>query len=230
MFIGHYAAGLAARHLSHSLSRHPNHRQGNLPRGGPSLGTFFMAAQWVDLVWPMLVLLGVEKVAIAPGITAITPLDFQHYPYTHSLLAALLWGAGFATVYRIVRKDTSGALWLGAAVVSHWVLDWISHRPDLPLAPGLDTRVGLGLWNAPVAAVIVEVALFAAAGWAYLRATRALDNTGRYAMWGLAAFLGVAYLANLLGPPPPSDTALAVSALALWLLVPWAYWIDRHRE
>ena len=215
MFIGHYAVGLGAR------------AAGGGGRG-PSLGTWFLAVQWLDLVWPLLVLAGVERVRVAPGHTAFTPLEFVHYPYTHSLLAALLWAAAFAGVYRWRTGNGRGALWLGAAVVSHWVLDWITHAPDLPLYPG-GPRVGLGLWDSVPGTVVVEVVLFAAAAGFYLRRTRPLDRTGRYALWGLLVFLAITYVANLMGPPPPSDMAVAGAALGLWLLVPWGWWIDRHR-
>ena len=217
MFIGHYAVAAAGRGALQGPGR------------APSLGTWFLAVQWLDLVWPLLVLAGIERVEIAPGITALTPLDFVHYPWTHSLAAALVWGALFAVGYRWRTGDGRAGLWLGGGVFSHWVLDWFTHRADLPLYPGGALRVGLGLWDHPAAAVIVEGALFAAAVAFYARTTHAVDRTGRWAWWVLVAFLALAYVANLLGPPPPNVTALAVSALALWLLVPWAYWIDRHR-
>jgi hypothetical protein len=217
MFIGHYAVGTAGRA---ALPARP---------GAPSLGTWFLAVQWLDLVWPLLVLAGVERVRIDPGNTAFTPLDFEHYPYTHSLLAALVWAALFAAVYRWRTGNGRHALWLGGGVFSHWVLDWITHGPDLPLWPGSELKAGLGLWHSVPGTVVVEVALFAAAVVWYARATRAVDRTGRWAWWVLVAFLALTYLANLLGPPPPSATAVAVSALALWLLVAWAWWIDRHR-
>ncbi len=144
MFIGHFAVGFAAKSLA--------------PR--TSLGTLFAASQLLDLVWPILVLLGVEKVRVDPGNTAFTPLDFVNYPWSHSLLMALVWAAGFALVYRARTGFARGAWVVGALVLSHWALDFVSHRPDLPLAPGA-SRVGLGLWNSVPATVIAETALFA---------------------------------------------------------------------
>lgn len=213
MFIGHYAVGFGARAAA--------------PR--PSLGTWFLAVQWLDVIWPPFVLLGWEQVRIDPGNTTLTPLDFVHYPYSHSLLAAALWGAVFALVYRLRRGGRWAPLGLWGAVMSHWVLDWLTHRPDLPLYPGGTVRVGLGLWNHPVPAVVLEAGLFIVGLGLYLRTTRARDRTGRYALWALVALLLVVYVGNLFAPPPPNATAVAISALALWLLVPWAYWIDRHR-
>ncbi len=213
MFIGHFAVGLAVK-----------------PQARPvSLGTLFLAAQFLDLLWPTMLLLGLERVVISPGITAFTPLDFTSYPITHSLLAALIWGAVFGGVYAVVRKDVRSAIALGLLVVSHWVLDLIAHRPDLPLYPGDAPRVGLGLWNSIGWTLAVESLLFALGVWIYVRTTRARDRAGIYGFWGLMVFLIIVYMANAFGPPPPSPIAVAWGAQALWLLVAWAYWVDRHR-
>lgn len=213
MFVGHFGAGLAAKALA--------------PR--VSLGSLFLAAQFIDLVWPTLLLLGLERVRIAPGITAVTPLDFEHYPFTHSLAAVLLWGAGFAIVYRLISKDFRSALLLGVLVVSHWLLDLVVHRPDLPLYPG-SAKVGLGLWDSVAGTLIVELAVFGLGAALYLRTTRSKDRIGVWALWSLLGFLLLVHLGNLLGPPPPSVAAIAWVGQAQWLLVLWGYWIDRHRE
>jgi hypothetical protein len=115
-------------------------------------------------------------------------------------------------------------------VVSHWVLDLIVHRPDLPLAPGGSLRLGLGLWNSIPATLVVEFGLFITGVWLYVKATSARDAVGRYALWAFVASLFLIYLASSFGPPPPSVKALAATALGLWLWVLWGYWIDRHRE
>jgi len=195
-----------------------------------SLGTLFLSVQLVDLMWPTLLLLGVEHVKIAPGITAVTPLDFVHYPVTHSLLMVLVWGGLFGLIYWFIKKDTRAAIILGSLVLSHWLLDLVVHRPDLPLYPGGDTRLGFGLWNSWAGTIIVESLLFVAGLYYYLKTTKAKDRTGTYAFWGLAAFMAVTYVANLMGPPPPNETAIAWAGHAQWLLVIWAYWLDRHRE
>jgi len=205
MFIGHAALALAAKPLA--------------PR--VNLGVALAATYWLDLVWPVLVLLGIERVEIDPGNTAFTPLDFVHYPWTHSLVAALAWGALFGLAcWRLGRR---AALVAGLLVFSHWVLDALSHRPDLPLWPGSQTMIGLGLWNSVAGTLVVESALFAAGVAIYLRnsATAALS------FWLLIGFFAVAYLGAAFGPPPPSAAAVAGSALALWLLPVWGWWIER---
>ena len=214
MFIGHFALAFAAKRVAPSVS----------------LGTLFLAVQLADLVWPTFVLLGVERVEVAPGITKVTPLDFVSYPYSHSLLALAIWGALFAGIHRAIKRRGGIVPWLLAALVlSHWVLDAASHRPDMPLLIGGGPLVGLGLWNSVAGTVVVETALFLAGVALYARATRPLDRTGVYALWGLVAFLLVVSAANLMGPPPPSATAVAWVAQSIWLLVLWGYWIDRHR-
>ncbi|MGH9363525.1 MAG: hypothetical protein ACRD2T_16565 [Thermoanaerobaculia bacterium] len=215
MFLGHFAVGFAAKRVAPEIS----------------LGTLFIAAQLADLLWPVFVLLGLEVVAIAPGITAVTPLDFVRYPYSHSLVALLGWGAALAAVWWVVRRGRAAAgLWLAALVVSHWLLDVVTHRPDLPLTIGGDARLGLGLWNSVAGTLAVELLLFAAGVTLYARATAPRDRAGRIAFWALVALLVAIYLANLFGPPPPSPRAVAWAALAMWLLIAWGVWLDRHRR
>ena len=163
------------------------------------------------------------------SITAVTPLDFVRYPYSHSLLGMAVWGLLLAIVFFVLRRNAKGAAILLAVVLSHWLLDFVSHRPDLPLTLTGAERYGLGLWHSRVATIAVEGALFAACVWIYARSTRAVDCTGRWALVALIAFLALVYLANVFGPPPPSVVAVAWSAQAIWLLVAWGYWIDRHR-
>lgn len=214
MFIGHYAVALAAKKAS--------------PR--TSLGTLFMAAQFVDLLWPVFLLAGIEHVRIAPGDTAFTPLDFYDYPISHSLAGAVLWSAVLAVLYFAVRRDGRAALVVGACVASHWVLDYLTHRPDLPITFGGSSRVGVGLWNSVAWTLVVEIALFAVGLMIYLKCTRPKDKIGRYAFWGLVAVIFAAYFSNVFGPPPPSASAIAIVGNAAWLFVLWAYWADRHRQ
>lgn len=212
MFIAHFGVAMAARRVAPA----------------PSLGTLVLAAMLVDGVWPIFVLLGWEHVAIEPGITTVTPLRFASYPYTHSLLFGGLWAALLASGYYALRRDRSGAGWLAALVLSHWVLDFVAHRPDLPLWPG-GPQFGLELWNSLPATLAVEFGLFGAGVWLYASATRARDRIGAAAFWVLVAMLAAIYLAAVFGPPPPSVEVLAISGLLGWLFVAWAYWIDRHR-
>jgi len=213
MFIGHYAVALGAKRAAPAVS----------------LGTLFLAAQLVDLLWPIFLLLGLEHVRISPGNTAMTPLDFYDYPISHSLLGGIVWSVVMGGVYYAVRRQHRGAIVLGLCVFSHWLLDLVTHRPDLPLGIGTNVFFGLGLWNSVPGTVIVEVLLFAAGTWLYTRATSAKDHVGSYGFWTLVGVLVLIYFMNIFGPPPPSVQAIAVLGNASWLFVIWAYWIDRHR-
>ncbi len=213
MFIGHFGVALAAKKVA--------------PR--TSLGTLVMAAQFVDLLWPIFLLLGLERVIIAPGTTAVTPLDFLSYPLSHSLLADLGWASLFAGIYKIVKRDTRGAVCLWFVLISHWLLDALSHQPDHPLYPGSSTNVGLGLWNSRLWTILIESANFAIGARLYARATRPRDRIGSYAFRSFIALLYLIYLINIFGSPPPSEKAIAHAALGMWLFVVWAYWLDRHR-
>lgn len=212
MFVGHYAVGLAGKRL--------------VP--GVSLGTLVLAAQLADTLWPALLLLGVEHVRIVPGLTAVSPLDFTDYPVSHSLAAQAGWGLLVGGAHWVVRRDGRAAAVLAAVVLSHWGLDLVSHRPDLPVLPG-GPLLGLGLWRSRAATLAVEGALYGLGVWAYLTGTRARDRTGSAAAWALVGLLGLLWLASLWGPPPPSERAVALSGVLLWGAIPWAAWVDRHR-
>lgn len=215
MFIGHYGLAFGAKRLAPAVS----------------LGALFLACQLADLLWPTLVLSGIERFTIAPGITKAAPFDFQYYPYSHSLVALALWGVLVGLTYRLAVRTTWGAaLVLGLVVLSHWFLDLIVHRPDLPIVPWNGPKVGLGLWNSLSATLAVEYLLFAAGVWVYLKATAARDRIGAIGLWALILFLAAIELANVFGPPPPSVAAVAWSAEAMWLLVGWGFWVDRHRS
>jgi membrane-bound metal-dependent hydrolase YbcI (DUF457 family) len=215
MFIGHFAVAFAAKRSAPSVS----------------LGTLFIACELVDLVWPMLVLLGVETVRIAPGNTAFTPLEFVHYPWTHSLVMSAAWALVAAALYFLVRRDVRTAMVVGAVVLSHWFLDAAVHRPDLPLVPGGAARIGFSLWNSVPATVAVEGLMFCAAVLLYAKSTRALDRAGRIGLWALIAFLIAAYCAAAFGPPPPNVQAVAWAGIVGGSVTAlWAYWINRHRE
>lgn len=214
MFIGHFALAFAAKRLA--------------PR--TSLGTLFAASQLPDIVWPVLVATGAERVEIHPGDTAFSPLEFVSYPWSHSLLMVAATGTLAALLYAWKTRYRAGALAVAALAVSHWLLDWISHRPDLPLAPGASSRFGLGLWHSVPATLLVEGGLFVAGVALYARATAAADRIGRHAFWALVAFLALVYASDRFSPPPPSTTAVIIVGLAATpLLFAWAAWADRHR-
>lgn len=214
MFLGHFAVAMVTKRV--------------VPK--TSLGTTFLAAQFADLLWPILLLLGIERVRISPGIMARSSLDFQHYPYSHSLLALTVFGILLGLVYFAVTRYRAGAVAVAILVVSHWMLDVIVHGPDLPLSLGGQTRVGFGLWNSVVGTLLVELGLYAVGLLVYLRSTTARDGVGRYGFWALVLVLLAIFLGDAFGPPPPNERALATLALAGWLFVPWAYWVDAHRQ
>lgn len=214
MILGHYGVALAAKRVSKRTS----------------LGTLIFAAQWADLLWPVLLIAGVEHVSVEPGRMAANPLDFVSYPYSHSLLMLAVWGALFGAIYYAWRRDARGAWMVGALVVSHWVLDLVVHGPDLPLWPGSPMRLGLGLWNSIVGTLAVEFGIFLFGIVVYARTTRARDRIGRWGLWAMLAVLALALLSGFAGPPPANPKAIGYAALGLWLFVPWGYWVERHRE
>jgi hypothetical protein len=216
MFLGHIAVGFSAKRVAPAAS----------------LGTLFAAVSLADLIWPVLVLAGVERVEIHPGDTAVTPLEFVSYPYSHSLVALVLWGALFAGGYALLRRSGWLApLTIFLAVLSHWVLDVASHRPDMPVTIGGPIRLGLGLWNSRPATLAVELALFTAGLLLYALATRARDRIGSLGLWALVGLLLLVYAGAFFGPPPPSATVVAwADFFGGWLTVALAAWVDHHRD
>jgi membrane-bound metal-dependent hydrolase YbcI (DUF457 family) len=212
MFLGHFGLALAAKKAAPKTS----------------LGALVLSAQFADCLWPVLLLLGVEQVRIVPGITAVTPLDFVSYPISHSLLVQLVWGFLLGALYFRWRRDLATATLLGSLLPTHWLLDYFSHRPDMPLYPG-GPRVGLGLWNSIPLTLVVEYGLFVAGLVLYLSATRSKGGRN-YGFWSLVVFLATLYPASVFGPPPPSVRVLALSAMAIWLTIPWAAWGDSQRQ
>ena len=213
MFIGHFGTGLAAKKLDPKIS----------------LGTLFFAAQFIDLLWPIFLLLGLEKVKIEQGNTSFTPLNFISYPYSHSLFGVLIWSLLFGSIYYLNRKNIKSALLLAALVMSHWILDLISHKPDLQLIPWSEVRVGLGLWNYFTASIVAEVLIYCVGAYLYVKSTKAKNRKGEIGMWGLLVFLAIVYLMNLFSSAPPSVNAIVIVGLFQWLIIAWAYWVDANR-
>jgi hypothetical protein len=215
VFLGHFALAFGAKRAAPMVS----------------LGTLFLACQFADLLWPTLLVLGLEKVAIDPGNTVVTPLNFVSYPYSHSLVMLIVWSALFAIVYRIARGSKPAAIaTIAALVFSHYVLDVITHRPDMPVTISGSTRLGLGLWNYPGTTLAVESTMFIIATAIYMSTTRAKDRTGTMGLYALIVVIVAIYFAALYGPPPPSTNAIAGAGHLSWLFVIWAYWVDHHRE
>ncbi|MGH9969748.1 MAG: hypothetical protein ACREBG_18415 [Pyrinomonadaceae bacterium] len=215
MFVGHYGVSFAVKSVDKSVP----------------LWLLFIAVQLVDVLWAVFIFMGIEKVRITPGITATNPLDLYYMPYTHSLVAAILWsGVGFIG-YRFVGKGAnSSALLLAAAIFSHWVLDLLVHRPDLPLYDDMH-KVGLGLWNYPGLAFALEASILFGSIFLYLRSSKPVSLTGRF---GLPVF-GIVLLALqatvFFGAPPASPAQAALTALlSYFVLVGLAYWLEKKRQ
>ena len=214
MFIGHFALAFGAKKIAPRMS----------------LGTLFLACQFADLLWPTLVLLGIEIVEVDPGNTLMTPLNFVSYPYSHSLVALVGWSALFALAYRAIRGWHPVAIaTIAALVFSHYLLDVITHRPDMPITLTGSRRLGLGLWNYPGTELAIESVMFIAGTTIYMSATRARDRIGRAGLYGLIVVLAAVFFAALYGPPPPNPATVAIGGHLAWLFVLWAYWVDRHR-
>lgn len=214
MFLGHFGAALAAKKINPSIS----------------LGTTFFAAQFIDLLWPFFLLFGLEKVEIDPGNTAFTPLNFVYYPFSHSLAGVMIWAVLFGIVYYLLRKNARSALLLAALVLSHWLLDLITHRPDLPLSFGEAPKYGLGLWNNRIATMVVELALFFGGTLLYLRATQPVNKWGTISIASLVVFFLIIYFLNVFGEPPPNATVIGYVGLAQWIFIAWGYWCDAYRR
>jgi hypothetical protein len=213
MFIGHTAIAFAAKKAAPQVR----------------FGTLLFAALFADLLFPVLILFGVEHVMPAPGITAFTPYDFYDYPISHSLVTNIAWAYIFASVFFLKYREWSGALVLAGVALSHWVLDFISHRSDMPLVPGLQMFVGLGLWNSVPWTVIVEVMMFAVGIYFYLRTTTPADKLGSIALWSFIGLQLLMYAGNIFANIPVDSRTMAMGSLLQWLFIPWAYWIDRNR-
>src|SRR6266849_1481348 len=213
MFLGHYAVCLAAKKIAPQAS----------------LGALIAAPILLDLLWPIFLLLGWEHVTIEPSSNPFLRLVFDYYPISHGLIAVVGWATLFASLYFGFTRYALGAITIWLGVVSHWLLDFIVHRRDLPLYSG-SRLYGLGLWNYRAVTIAIELSLLALGIFLYLWQTRAKDRIGNYVFWAFILFLLAAYGGAAFGPPPPSVKKLALVTLLTWLFIPWAWWFDGHRE
>jgi membrane-bound metal-dependent hydrolase YbcI (DUF457 family) len=214
MFIGHFAVGYGSKRFA--------------PRA--PLWALVAAPLLADILWTVFLLTGWEHARIAVGDTRFTPLDLYDYPWSHSLVMLMVWGAVLGGAYFLWKREWAGvaAIWIG--VVSHWVLDWITHRADMPLYPG-GPKFGLGLWNSIAATMVVETVMLVAGVWVYATATRARDWIGRYVFWGYVVALMVFYVADRFGGPPESMREIDwTGVIATVVMLGWAGWFDAHRE
>ena len=216
MFLGHYGLAFGAKKVAPKVS----------------LLTLFVAVEFVDILWPFLLMLDVEQVKIRPGFTEVTPFEFVHYPYTHSLVMGIVWGLICGGIYWLFQKDARSAIVVGLAVLSHWFLDVIVHVPDLPLTPFGTEKFGMGMWNSLPLTVLTEAVIFIAGVWIYIKNTRALNGKGKWALISLIAFFVIAEIFNMFGPPPEdSIPALLGSFVVLQVIVlGLAYLADRNRK
>lgn len=214
MFIGHFAVGLAAKKFA--------------PK--QSAATLLAAPLFLDILFPLFILAGVERASIQPGITAVMPFALEHMPWSHSGLMAIVWSILYGAGVFAFTKDRRGA-WLCAALVfSHYFLDVATHSPDMQLWPGNETRIGLGLWYSIPGTLAVETVMYLAGCALYLSATRAQDKVGRITPIAFMVGLYLVYLGNVFGPPPPSTKIFASGILLAVILIPLVAWYDRHRS
>jgi len=211
MFVGHLAVALSGKVVS---QRTP-------------LVWFVAAANLLDLIWPIFLLLGLEHVRIDPGNTAFTPLAFDAYPWTHSLLMSGVWGIALAALARRLGVAPSAARFIGAVVLSHWVLDFVTHRPDLPLTPWSAGRYGLGLWHSIPATLVIESIIWIAGIAFFLRVRRPRGVHGQLALWSFVLVSTFLWASGPFSPPPPDERSLALFALFGWVIIPWTIWIER---
>ena len=217
MFVGHYAASLALKRFEKRAS----------------LGILFLGVQFVDILFFPFVLLGIERINIVENFTDATHFELEFLPYTHSLVASLIWaGVAYALFRWVVVRQHGVALAIALAVFSHWVFDLLVHTPDLPLWSDASLKFGFGLWNSAVATYALEAAFLLVALWLYLRSTTATSRTGKYGMAIFVVFLLLVNVVNVFGPlQSDSKVALAVSALAAYLLfAAVAFWLDKKRS
>ena len=213
MFIGHFGLGLAAKKVA--------------PR--VSLGFLFLAAQFLDLLWPTLLLIDVEHVEISRDPNTVIPFIFTDYPVSHSLLLVIGWGFLLGLIFWLVKKQTKNAFILGLLVVSHWFLDLIVHIPDLPLHPGNSPMMGWGLWRSKGLTALVEGSIFVLGLVIYMTTTSANNKIGSVGLLVLVILLVSTHFANIFGPPPTDVKTVAWSAQLQWLFVILAFWVDRNR-
>jgi membrane-bound metal-dependent hydrolase YbcI (DUF457 family) len=214
MFVGHFAVALVGKRIEPRIP----------------LGTLVAAAFALDLIWPLFLLAGIERVRIDPGNTAFTPLAFEHYPWSHSLFMAALWARVATVAVRQTAAPPRAGLLVGAIVLSHWLLDLLTHRADLPVLPNDQVLFGFGLWRSIPATIFVEGTFLATALYLYIGSSRATSLVGRWGLGGMVALMVAIWISGPFVPPPPSATAVAIGAMGIWLFVWAARGVDRSRD
>lgn len=213
MFVGHIAVALAAKRKAPAVS----------------LGWLVAGVTALDLIWPFLLLAGIERATIQPGATAFTPIVFDSYPWSHSLVMAVVWGVVLVVLARAARVPSGASPLLVLLVVSHWFLDFFTHAPDMPLWPG-SAKYGLGLWNSIPATLVVEGAIWIVGIAMYLRVKKEQKERVSWWFWSLAGITTLMWATGPFQTPPSTEKALGWFALMGWIIVPWAWWADRARK
>lgn len=215
MFIGHFGISFAAKKFAPKVS----------------LATLFIATQFVDILWPFLLVLGVEKVAVTPGYTKTNAFEFLHFPYTHSLFMGLVWGVIVGGIHWLVKHDKRSALVIGFCVLSHWLLDVIVHIADLPLSPFGNYKVGFGLWNYVGITLIVETTIFLTSAYVYASITKPKNKAGKWSLWTLIILLLIITLSNTFGPTPSDSVMILFYSFVIMIaiIVGLSYWVDKNR-
>lgn len=215
MLVGHFAAGLVAKRIEPKVS----------------VGTLIFAAMLADFLWCVFAIVGLEHIRFKPGRGAANYAEFYDTAWSHSLLTNVIWAGIFAGTYFLLRRHKRGALVLSIVVVSHWLLDFVAHRPDLSLAPGTSSQFGLGLWTSIPLTLIVEGGFWLAAIIIYVRMTTAKSRLGIFVFWTVCGLLTLAWYNNIAGPPPPNPAIAPVFSLVFFtLVVLWGYWMNRLRR
>jgi hypothetical protein len=214
MHVGHFAAGMIAKRFDPKLS----------------LGTCVFAAILADLLWCIFMMAGIEQIELKAGPGAANYFEPHNIVWSHSLLTNVVWATVLAGAYYFCRRNIISACLLFTLVLSHWVLDVVAHKPDMPLAPGVESLFGLGLWTNIPATIIVEGGLWVLGTGLYLRATRPKNRLAHYVFWSMLVLLTLSWYNNIAGPPPPNaHTVSAFSFIYFSLVVAWAYWLNRLR-
>ena len=216
MYVGHYAVGLALKKFETRAS----------------LGVLFLAVQFVDILFFPFVLAGIERMNIVENFTKSTHFELVYMPYTHGLLASLLWAAAAYAVFRwVIVKRQSVAIVIALAVLSHWFLDLPVHTPDLPLWSDGSPKLGFGLWNNSIATYLLEAGLLVGALWVYLRVTKAISAIGKFGMVVFVCVLLLVNVSNVFGElMVETKTQLAIFVLSTYFLfAAAAFWLDGKR-
>jgi len=214
MHVGHFAAGFLGKRVTPQLS----------------LGTMVLAAMLADFLWCVFMVAGIEQVQFKAGLGAANYFQPINITLSHSLVMLLVWAAIFAGTHFLWRRNKAEALLLFLLVLSHWPLDVIAHRADMPVAPGVNTYFGFGLWTNIPATIIVEGGLWVTSIVLFVRQTRPRNRLEFFVLWPVLLLLTLLFYNNIAGPPPPNPNVAPLFSLIYFsLVVAWAYWINRLR-